>query len=309
MLQKFNFERMDVAESAFLSRQLEQIRAKTYDIKYVQLKGRQFVPIDGSISPGAEVVTYRQWDQVGMAKIIINYADDLPRADVLAKEFSSKIRGIGDSYGYNIQEVRAARFAGQPLEQRKANAARRAMEQILDTIIQTGSSSHGLLGLLNQPNATVYVIPNGVSASPLWANKTPDEIVDDMNGIVNNQITITKEVELPDTMLLPLAQYGIVSTKRMGDGSDATILEYFLKTSKYVKTVEPWYACAGAGAGATDRMVVYRKDPDAIVCIIPQEFEQFQPEMRGLEILTACHMRTGGVVVYYPLSMSYGDGI
>ncbi len=308
-MEKFTFQRMDAAESAFLSRQLEHIRAQTYDIKYVQLKGRAFCPVDNSVSPGAETVTYRQYDARGLAKIIANYADDLPRADVVAAEFTSKIRGIGSSYGYSLQEVRAARFAGVPLEQRKANAARKAIEEKLDKVAQTGDSAHGLLGILNQPNATVYSIPNGAAGTATWSTKTPDEVVKDMHGIVNNQISVTKEVEAPDTMILPIEQYQLVSSIRMGDGSDKTILDFFLETSPYIKEVSPWYACDGAGAGATDRMVVYRKDPDAIVLVIPQEFEQLTPEQRGLQTITACHMRTGGVIMYYPLSMSYGDGI
>jgi hypothetical protein len=56
-------------------------------------------------------------------------------------------------------------------------------------------------------------------------------------------------------------------------------------------------------------MMIYRKDPDALVLIVPQEFEQFPPEQRGMEFITACHLRTGGVVSFYPLSISYGDTI
>jgi hypothetical protein len=306
---KFQFSRIDAAEGLFLSRQLEHIRASTYDIKYAKLKGRMFCPVDNSVSPGAETHTYRQYDMRGLAKIIANYATDLPRADVVAAEFTSKIRGIGASYGYSIQEVRAARFAGQPLEQRKANAARRAVEEKLDSVAQEGDDAHGLLGLLNQPNATDYSIPNGAGGLATWVSKTPDEVIADLHGIVNNTIAVTKEVETPDTILLPIEQYQLISSKRMGDGDSTTILKHFLATSPHVKDVQPWYACNGAGDGGADRMVCYRKDPDALVLIISQEFEQFPPEQRGMEFVTACHLRTGGVVMFYPLSMAYGDGI
>jgi hypothetical protein len=300
---------LDAAESVFLSKQLEQVRAKTYDIKYANLLGRQLVPVDNSIAPGVEVVTYYQYDQVGVAKIIADYADDLPRADVKGKEFSSRVRGIGNSYGYSMQEARAAQFAGLPLEQRKANAARRGIEEKIDKIAQTGDAVYGMLGFLNQPNASLYTIPNGVSGFPDWARKLPDEIAADIHGAVNAIYANTKGVEMGDTCVLPLEQYTLIATKRMGDGSDTTILSYVLQSSPFLKAIVPWYALDGAGAGNTDRMVVYRRDPDALQLIIPQEFEQLPPQLEGLEIITPCHARCGGVVVYYPLSIIYADGI
>ena len=309
MQPKFRFDNMDAAESAFLSRQLEEIRARTYDIKLQQLKARELIPVDGSISPGAETVTYRQYEPTGVAKIVSNYANDFPRADVVAREFTGRIRSLGDSYGYNVQEARAAQFSGVPLDQKRANAARRAIEEKLDQIAKSGDSKHGLLGLLNQPNTSTYVVPNGAGGQATFASKTPDEIVADMHGIALGMVTSTKEVEIPDTLLLPLTQYGRVATKRMGDGSDTTILDFFKKTSPYIKEVIPWSALAGAGAGGTDRMVCYRRDPDVLQLIVPQEFEQFPPQQEGMEVVTHCHMRTGGVVVYYPLAISYGDGI
>lgn len=305
----YRFDNMDASESAFVSRQLEQIRARTYDIKHKSLLAREFIPVDNSISPGAEVVTYRQWDMVGMAKIIANYADDLPRADVLVREFTGKIRGIGSSYGYSVQEARAAMFAGVPLEQRKANAARRSVEEKIDSIAQVGDSLHGLVGFLNQSNTTSFTVSTGAAGSQAFANKTPDEVVADLNLFVNNIVTSTHGSEIPDTILFPLAQWGDISTRRMGDGSDTTILKFFLANNPYIKMAAPWHALAGAGSGATDRMVCYRRDPDALQLIIPQEFEQFPPQTKGLEVVTPCHARCGGVVVYYPLSMSYGDGI
>ena len=90
---------------------------------------------------------------------------------------------------------------------------------------------------------------------------------------------------------------------------NVTILEYFLRTSQYVKSVDVWNKLAGAGSGGVDRMVAYRRDPDALELIIPQEFEQFAPQQEGLEWQVPCHARCAGVVSYYPLSIAYGDGI
>lgn len=301
---------LDAAEQAFFARQLEEIRARTYDVKLVELKARMLIPVDNSAPPGADAVTYRQFTASGLAKIIASYADDLPRADVFGKEFHVNVKSIGASYGYNIQEIRAAQMAGLPLEQRRANAARRAVEEKIDLIAQTGDTATGLLGLLNQTSALSYTIPNGASNSQAWTSKTPSEILADMNGIVNYIVQQTVDVEHPDTLLLPIAQYTLVAVTPFSaqNASNVTILEMFLKNNPWVSEVEPWYPLKGAASGA-DRMVAYKRDPDHLMLVIPQEFEQFPPQQRNLEFVIPCHARCAGVQVPYPLSIAYGDHI
>lgn len=307
-LPKLNIH-LDASESVIATKALEEVRSATYDIKYPELMGREFAPVDSSLNPGTEVVTYHQYDSYGVAKIISNYADDLPRADVSVKEFSSRVRSLGASYGYSIQDLRAASMAKVNLPQRKADAGRRSIEEGIDRIVRNGDTTNGLLGLLNQPNAIVYTIPLGVSGFADWPRKTPDEVIADMNGPQNFMYDTTNGVEIADTMILPLDAYAHIASRRMGDGSDTTILEFFLENSAFVKTVAPWYPLKNAGVSGAKRMLTYRRNPNAVQLVIPQDFEQFPPQAKNLELVTPCHARCGGVVLYYPLSMAYADGI
>ena len=125
---------LDANETIFFARELEYVKAKTFEVKYIRLKATQLIPVSTEAGSGAETITYQVQDAVGVAKIIANYADDLPRVDVIGKEVSTPIRGIGDSFGYSIQDIRAAQFAGKPLVQRKANAARKAIDTLIDNL-------------------------------------------------------------------------------------------------------------------------------------------------------------------------------
>lgn len=303
----------DAGESAFFARQLEEIRGRSYDLKLIELKARMLIPVDNSVPPGADAVTYRQYTSFGVAKMVASYAEDFPRADVYGKEFTVRPKSIGASYGYNVQEIRAAQMTGLPLEQRRANAARRAIEEKIDSIAQVGDTDTGLTGFLNQGTFTSYVIPSGSGsgATQAWTTKTPSEILADMNGIVNAVISNTKEVEHPDTMLLPIDQYTLIAVTPFSaqNASNVTILEMFLRNNPWVSEVEPWYALKGAGASTSDRMVVYKRDPDHLMLVIPQEFEQFPPQVKGMEFVVPCHARCGGVQVPYPLAIAYGDHI
>jgi len=129
-------QRLDAAESIFFERELTKVKAKSFDIKYPKLKlaSGLLVPISNDAGEGAENIAYQQFDQFGISKIISNYADDLPVVDVNGTEFISKIKDHGAAYIYSNREIKAARFAGKPLIQKKANAAMRAIMEKNDSI-------------------------------------------------------------------------------------------------------------------------------------------------------------------------------
>ena len=304
------FLHMDADESAFFARSLEHVKAKAYEIKYANLKARNLIPVSMEANPGAAVIVYQQYDQVGMAKVIASYADDLPRVDILGKEYKANVRSLADAYGYNLQEIRSAKMAGVPLAQRKANAAKRAILAKENKIAFLGDSESGLYGLINHPNISTTTIPaDGTGATTTWSTKTPTLILRDMHKLANYVVENTKEVEVPDTLLLPTEQFNLIASTPMSTDNGKTILQMFLDNSRYVKNVESVNELNAAGAGSTDRMVVYRRDPDALTLEIPQDFEQLETEQRNLEYITPCHSRCAGVIIYYPLSVAYADGI
>lgn len=298
----------DASESAFFAEQLTQIRTRIQEIKYAQLKARTLIPVDATMGPGVEVMKYRQLDQVGAAKIISSYADDAPRADIKGKDFLAEIRSLASSYGYNIQEIRAASLAGMDLVDRKARAARRAIDQEIERIAKLGDSANNLLGLLNQPNALSFTIVNGAAVSPLWSSKTTQEILDDLFGFEDYMVTQTLEVEQPDTLLLPLESRSLLN-RRFITGTQISALKYFRENAQYIKEIGTWRDLSTAGAGATRRMISYRRDPEVLGLLLPQDFEQLEPQARNFEWLTNCHARCGGVVAYLPNAISYADGI
>lgn len=313
------FVNLDANESAFFSRELENIKAQTYDVKYPELKAMSLIPVSFEAGPGAETITYTQMDEVGMAKVISNYADDLPRVDVKGKQFTSLIRGIGDAYGYNIQEIRASAMAGKNLPTRKANAARKAIEQKINVLAWNARANDGenagLIGLIYAPNITKGTVTTGVGGY-LWSQKTPEEILYDMNKAVDDVLALTKGTEIPDTMLLPIAQHSLITTTYRSTTSDLTILDAFLKNRPSITKVE-WVAelkdvnpvPSTLVASNTDIMIVYKRSPDYLTLEIPQPFEQLETERRGLEYVTPCHARCGGVIVYYPLAINIVEGI
>jgi len=295
--------RMDDA-GLFLQRQLEYIRPQVFEVTYADIKYPTILPVTSEAGPGAQTFTYRIMDSTGEFKLIADAADDLPRADISQVEKSINIRSFGGSFGYTVQELRAAQMANIALEQRRAAAVRRAYEEKVENVAMFGESTVNLAGFFN--NSTVDVI-----AADKWfttSSTTAQEMLELLNYGVTAIINGSKMKEQPDTILLAYEDYNKVSTTRNSDSSDVTVLEYFLRTNPYIRNVEPINQLTKGNNGGklnTNRMVVYKRDPEKVQLHVPQPLELFPPQQRGLEFIVPAHARVGGVAVYYPKSMIY----
>jgi hypothetical protein len=306
---RFDAFNLDANESVFFKRQLEVVKTGTYDVKFRPNKALSLFPVDTSAGPAATEITWRQYTRVGMAKMVADYAHDFPRVDIYGVEATVKPKGIGASYGYSIEEIRRAQMAGFPLETRRAEAARRAIDDKIDYIAWSGDTATGLAGFINYTGISEYTVISGASGLKTWATKTSDEILKDMNGVTHYVVEATNGVELPDTMLLPMAQYNLIKTKRLGDGSDETVLSYFQKTNQYIKRIEWVVELDGAGGTASDRMMVYVNDAAHLSLELPLPFEQYEYDKKGMEYVVPCYAKTAGMIIYFPASVAFADGI
>jgi len=304
--------------SMFFARELEHVKAQSYDVLRAPLRAFDLFPVDSTAGPGADSVVYQQYDVTGMAKIVADYGDDLPRSDVKGKEFVARVRSIANSYGYSLQEIRSAQLAGKSLEQRKGNAAVRAQRELWNRIAFYGDEAHNLQGLLTNPNIPAVTVENdGTGDATEWATKTPAQILRDMNDLVNSIIDRTNGAEQPDTLVLPIDLYTKVMSTPADTGTDTTIGQYFLNNNPFVDSLE-WSneikASERAKNIASDQytgeiMVAYRRDPDALMLEMPQMFEQLPVQEDNLEFVVPCHSRIAGLIITYPLSMAIGEGI
>jgi hypothetical protein len=301
---------LDAAGDIFFARQLEFVQARVYEFQYPALKAYQYIPINYNIPAGAEYVTATGFQSVGRARIINSYADDLPEAGILGTQLTNPVVSIGESYRYSHQEIRAAQYANIALDLRLAEAARRANDQLVNNLAITGDAQTGMTGLVNNPNVPVVTVPaDGTGGNTEWSTKTPEQILRDLNLIVNQIVVNSNGVEMPDTLLLPLAQYTLIASTPRSSFSDMTILQYFLLNNQFITRVDWLAQLAGAGVNGSDVMIAYERNENKLAMQIPMPFTQYPPQERNLEFVIPCESRYGGVTIYYPLSMVIGEGI
>jgi len=298
--------RQDAGESLYFERQLESIESRVYLKKFRELKYRTLIPVSNRDAPGSSVVVYYLYTQIGMAKIIANPADDLPRADAYAQEHTAKVFSMGESFGYSTKELRRASMSGVPMEMLKVDALRRGFREKESTIAWSGDTAHGIIGVFDNPNIPQDQAPlNAGATSRAWADKTPDEILADVSFITGQISSVTNDVHEANTLALPISQYNVIAKKARSATSDTTILG-FIKDPKNgfgLDMVEKLPECAGAGPAGEDLMLAYERDPEVLELRIPMEVQLLPPERRNLEFLVNAESEIAGTVVRYPLAM------
>lgn len=300
---------------AFFNMQLTHIESAIYKKQYPEKVWDKIIPVDTGVDPLAKTVTYYVGDRTGEAKLGANLlADDIPIVNVnRAKNEVPIIEGtVG--YRYSIIEVMQARKLGINLAADEAMAARDSYEDTMETLALSGFALSGMSGLLNFPGVTIVAAPNGAASSPLWVNKTPDEILADINAVLLGVYTSSNTVEMADHLLLDAASYGLISSRRLTDTA-MTIMQFVMSANVYTaKTGKPLTIMqlrqlGTAGGSASKRMVAYKKDPDVLKMHLPMSLRFEAPQQRNFAFTVPGMWRTGGLNVRRPGAMRYMDGV
>jgi hypothetical protein len=248
-----------------------------------------------------------------MAKLLANYAQDLPNVEISGKEVTRKVYGEGVAFGYSVNDIRAAKMAGKPLQRRKAEAARRALLQLENKLAFEGDAATEIPNFVQNPNINNVVPVPGASTTTDWASKTPDEIIADVTSMTSAIRDVSNGVEAPDTLLLPEAQYTLISTTPRSSTSDTTIYDFILKSNPFIEQIIAVYPLKGSapagGYAGTDAAILYKRDRSKLWLETPQDVEMFEAQPKGLMWEVPCHMRTAGVIVAYPKSIARLYGI
>jgi len=306
---------------AFLTSQQMRIDPVVYQTRYPDIQYPRLVPVDTTGPEWIAGVTYFSSDAVGAAKWFNGKADDVPHADVLREQFQTTVSMAAIGYDYDLQELGNAMLLGIDLNPMKANAARRASEEFIERVAITGDAGKGYYGVANHPavtagSAAAVGAESGATNSTEWADKTPEQILADVNQVLLGQFTNTMGAEIADTLLLPYGQLLAISTRTINDQSTVTILEWILQNNVLNRlrggtlTISGAFGLETAGAGGTARMIAYRRSPEVLVLHMPMPFRFLPAWQQGpIRFEVPGLFRIGGVDVRRPNAMRYVDGI
>lgn len=303
---------LDAGGALFFQRELEYVKAGSYDVEHADLPARVLFPVSNSAGPGAQTIVYVSYEGSGAAIIINNYSDDLPRVDVGGVETRLAVKPIGIAYGYGLDEIQAAQMAGQPLQQRKADMAVRSVEEKINKIAFFGDAATGLPGIFTNPNIPTGAVVDGGGGTE-WINKTPLQVAFDVNELFSDIFETTLMKERGDTLLVPVAQWTYIMSTKLEAGTDTTIAQYVAANSPFLNSVEdiiPVNEMSSLFNGlGSDVMVAYNRSAAKLELEIPVELEMMAVQLKNLEFMVPGRARVAGLNIYYPLSLAIGTGI
>lgn len=188
----------------------------------------------------------------------------------------------------------------------------------VDQLVYRGFTSVGFTGLVNDVNIVRSNAPNGAAGSPLWQNKTVDEILWDVNKTLTEAWAASEydESAIPNHLLLPPDKYAYIVSTRIGTSGDENILDYLLRNNLATNRggnlyIAPCRWCSGAGTGNTDRMVAYVNDRDKVYFDLPVPLTRAmtQPVALQFAYITIYAAQMGQVKWLYYQPARYMDGI
>lgn len=290
-----------VTGSVFLERQLNHLIPQVLNEKQPRLNAFLYLPTRTDVPAWAKTYSQQMMTSHGVAKLISNYADDLPNVGVSSVEESFNIRSVGDAIVYSIDDIAAAMGAGVPLSGALFMAARRAAEEKQNAIAWYGDAANGLYGALNHPN-----IPRVALSSAIASGTSADTILAMLHGLVHGVRERTKQTGFPDRMLLPTTAFDYIASTYRSSTSDTTILQAFLTQQQYVREVFPCGELDGAGDNGEDVILVFPANENSLGHVVPQMFSPQPAQMRNLAFVINCIAKTGGVASAYPLECAIG---
>jgi hypothetical protein len=316
----------DAQALAFVTGQAYRINQTVYETRFPDWDFGRLIFVDTTgpaWSPG--ILTYTS-DLTGVAKFQSGYAKDIPLADVSQDMQQKTFHLAAIGYQYNIEEVNTAIQIGASLPNRRARAARLAYTKFMYDLTLKGSTEKGLGGLINYPGVTTAVVPaDGTGSATFWVNsagvgiKTPAQIVRDINLALQGISLATFEVELADTILLPVEAYNYIAATPYSATTMETILSFVQRTNIYtqttgrtltIRTVRELGTAGVGDAAGTGRLVAYKNDQDYVKLHLPMP-HQFLPVYQDgpLNWQVPGIFRTGGVELLTTVAFRYLDGI
>lgn len=290
--------RLDEGQSIFMARQVDYLKTKAYEVEYGPMSALSIFPVTSELPDDVMTFTYGVWDNVGMAKVIADYSDDLPAVDANYREETGRVWRLGDAYHFSLDEMKGAMRTGRDLSAKKATAARKAFDTKINDLVWLGDANHQILGIFQQPNIPVI-------ASAGW---TTAEIADsELGQAVTGIATLTMGNHRADRIVIPPSVNKILA-KLIPNGGGLTYADLFNKTNPGLQW-EQAYELEDIDGNGTKAALVFEYDPDNLSVEIPEQFNQLPPQARNLHWQVPCTGKTTGLYVYRPLTVQIITGI
>jgi hypothetical protein len=222
---------------------------------------------------------------------------------------------------FTILELESAAKTGRPVDQQKFEFLQLKHQMDIDEQVYVGDLGTGDTGLLNSSLITnTKIVATGASGSTPWVSKQPDEILADVNELITSVWTASAWAVMPNRLLLPPIVFGYISTQKVSNAGNVSILRYLEENNITVRAQKggglqifpckwlvglnaglpsPNFGVPGTKTSSNDVMFCYTKQYNRVR--FPMTTLQRTPiQYSGIWHMTTYFCRLGVVEVVYP---------
>lgn len=298
----------------------EHFESQFYDVLHEETHWKKAIPqasVETDIDGGATSTSYGTRDWSGQGQFAASQSGDVPTVGQnVAKPTTIPILVANVAAKISREDIRVYQHAHSGrLDSELPQVMRQACDRHVEGVFFFGDAAVGFDAWIDADSVPIVQAPlNGGATSRKWVDKTPDEILADVNSGISQVFTTTKEIHLPDTIFIPTAQFADIAGRRITD-TNMTVLEFIKKNNIYTATtgkelsIQSLPHLTAAGAGATDRMVAIEMKPRNHKLPFPIPFTLLAPQEVGYDVHLLAEYKFGSYHNRYPLSMLYMDEI
>ena len=176
------------------------------------------------------------------------------------------LRLLAREVSFTSVELERSQLTGQPIDAQKTDALNQLYQMNTDQMAYIGAAEVGATGLLNSDSLVATgSVAAGVNGY-LWSQKTPDEILADVNTLLTSTWQNAAFAVCPSDLLLPPTQFALINTMKVSSAGNVSVMKYLEENSIALKVngkplnINPVKWLPGRGAAGKDRMVAYTND-------------------------------------------------
>ncbi|MCR5371507.1 MAG: DUF2184 domain-containing protein [Clostridium sp.] len=248
--------------------------------------------------------------------LFFDAANDIPVIQADMSKQVARTFNFAEYMAFSVMEKEKMMSVGRDPETFLNKGIRLHCDKVLDRNAYVGFQKVGSTGLLNNPGIMRSSARTGAGGQTAWRSKTADEILNDINTALSAvwEANDCSSDALPNHILVPVEQFGMLVTRKVSDDSERSILTYVLENNIATRQgreliISPCKWCGAIGTGYSDRMVVYQNQVDRVCFNLTQPLRRMETEYAEMRIRIPYIAQFSEVRFLYPTTVRYMDGI
>lgn len=237
-----------------------------------------------------------------------NNSNARKRVALTGEKVSNYFHILDSEIAYTIYELERSQKAGINLDASYYQALQSNYQMGVDQLVYVGDDATSTTGLINSD--VVTNVAN--AANPISSNSTPDEILAVVNELLSSVWSASISAVCPNKILLPFAAFSYISSAKVSDAGNVSILKYIkensicneangeqlkIATTKWCNDITP-----------DGRMVAYN-DSDKFVRFPLAPIQRVGTEPKGIEFITTYAWGVASTEILYPTTVGYRDAV